>query len=431
MKFLLVKTSRKQEGILLFRIFFLLLFGFALVYLSIGLEGGITKVLYPLSLGLVFYLIHWIWNFIGYRGDELLFSLTACLAVLGLIMIYRLKPELLIDQVMWILLGLLIMFLITVFFKDYRRLEKYKYFMAFLSVVLLVATVIAGVQVGGAKAWLNLGFVRFQPAEIVKILMVIFLAGFLKDRRELLSSPTWKVGNYLLPSPRDFGPLLLMWGLALILLIFQKDLGMALLLFGIFLAMLYIATSRVSYILVGVILFLLGASACYFLFSHVQIRVDTWINPWTTVHGRGYQITQALFSLGAGGIFGTGLGLGHPSFIPAVHTDFIFAAMGEELGLLGASCVLLVYILLIYRSFRVALQSADDFSLLLASGLATIFAWQTFVIIGGVIKFIPLTGITLPFISYGGSSVMANFIILGLLLNISDQNRRAIEGYEK
>jgi len=428
---LLIKTQRKQEQELLFRIVFLLLFSFALVYLSIGVEAGIAIFLYPLGLSLSFYLVHWVWEITKYKGDQLLFSLAACLISIGLVMVYRLKPELLDDQLLWIVLGLMVLLLATILFRNYHKLEEYKYFSAFLGLLLLVVTVIGGVQIGGAKAWIDLGFVRFEPAEIVKILVVVFLAGFLREKRELLSLPTWKIGNYLLPHPRHFGPLLLMWGLSLILLVFQKDLGMALLIFGIFLAMLYVATSRFSYILVGIILFLFNAWLAYLLFSHVRVRVDTWINPWLYLHGKGYQITQALFSLGAGGIFGTGLGLGHPEFIPAVHTDFIFAAIGEELGLIGASFVLLLYLLLIYRSFRIALQAQDEFGLLLAAGLSTVLAWQTFVIISGVIKLIPLTGITLPFISYGGSSLMANFIILALLLNISDKNGRAREVNER
>lgn len=422
--------QRKQERELLSRILFLLIFSFTLVYLSIGVKRDPIGLAYALGLGLAFFLVHWIWVLTKYKGDQLLFALAACLVGIGLAMIYRLKPQLLADQLTWIGLGLLTLLVITLFFKQYLKLEEYKYLSASLGLALLVATVIGGVQVGGAKAWLDLGFVRFEPAEIVKILIVIFLAGFLRDKRELLSTPTWKVGNYLLPHPRYFGPLLLMWGLSLILLVFQKDLGMALLLFGIFLAMLYVATSRLSYLAVGVVLFLFNSWLAYLLFAHVRVRVDTWLNPWDFIHGKGYQITQALFALGSGGIFGTGLGLGHPQFIPAVHTDFIFAAIGEELGLLGASFILLLYLLLIYRSFKVALEARDDFSLLLAAGLASVLAWQTFVIIGGVIKLIPLTGITLPFISYGGSSLIANFIILALLLNISDKSRRMIEDNE-
>lgn len=424
------KIQRKQEGELLFRILFLLLFSFTLVYLSVGAKGNISTIAYAFGLGIAFFVVHWTWVLTKYKGDQLLFSLVACLVGIGLAMIYRLKPQLLVDQLTWIGLGLITLLVITLFFRQYSKLEEYKYFSAFLGLGLLIATVIGGVQVGGAKAWLDLGFIRFEPAEIVKILIVIFLAGFLKDKRELLSTPTWKVGKYLLPHPKYFGPLLLMWGLSLIILVVQRDLGMALLLFGIFLAMLYVATSRLSYVLVGIVLFLFNSWLAYLLFNHVQVRVETWLNPWNFIHGKGYQITQALFALGAGRIFGTGLGLGHPQFIPAVHTDFIFVAIGEELGLLGASFILLLYLLLVYRSFRVALEARDDFSLLLATGLATVLGWQTFVIIGGVIKLIPLTGITLPFISYGGSSLIANFIILALLLNISDRNRRALEDNE-
>jgi len=415
---------RCQETVLLTENFFFLFLGFLLVYLALGKQGGANIFFYPLVLGLAFYFVHLIWILTKYQGDQMLFSLIACLLVLSTIMIFRLKPSLLLNQVTWICLGLTVLLVMTVFLQNYKKLEKYKYFSAFLSLSLLIITVLFGEQIGGNKSWLNLGFLRFEPAEIVKILMVIFLAGFLQEKKELLSESTWRVGKFSLPHPQSLGPLLLMWGVSLILVIFQKDLGMALLLFGIFLAMLYVATSRWSYVLVGISLFLLGSWLCYLLFAHVQVRVDTWLNPWISVHGKGYQITQSIFSLAAGGLFGTGLGLGHPQYIPAVHTDFIFAALAEELGWTGAVMILLIYLLIFYRSFRIAIQAKDEYSVLLAVGLSTVLAWQTFVIIGGVIKFIPLTGITLPFISYGGSSLVANLAILALLLNISHETKK-------
>lgn len=414
--------KRSYEGILLFSGLVLLFLGYFLVHLALGYKAGHPWSILILALG--FCLVHFIWRLTGYQGDEMLYSIVVLLVILGLVMIYRLKPVLLVSQVGLIILGLVSLLVVTLFFQGYHKLEKYKYLSALLSLCLMLATILIGVQVGGNKSWLSLGFIRFEPAEIVKILMVVFLAGYLQERRELLSTPTWKIGRFFFPHPRHFGPLLSMWGLSLLLVIFQKDLGMALLLFGIFLAMLYVATSRISYVLIGIILFFVGAWGCYLLFDHVQVRINTWLDPWAYLHGKGYQITQSLFSLGAGGFFGTGLGLGHPYYIPAVHTDFIFSAIGEELGLIGGVMVLLIYLLLVYRSFRIAVQARDDYSLLLAVGLSTILAWQTFVIIGGVIKLIPLTGITLPFISYGGSSLVANFIIVALLLNISNYNRR-------
>jgi len=210
-----------------------------------------------------------------------------------------------------------------------------------------------------------------------------------------------------------------MWGFSLVLLIFQRDLGTALIFFGTFLAMIYIATGRWSYIVSGALLFGFGASICYFLFRHVRVRVAIWLNPWVDIDGKGYQIVQSLFAVGSGGIYGTGLGLGQPTLIPAVHTDFVFSAWSEEMGLLGAVALLAIYVLIIYRGFRIALTANTGFGLLLASGLTSLLAIQTLVIVGGVIKLLPLTGVTLPFVSYGGSSLVSSYIMLGLLTKIS------------
>ncbi|MGB9825546.1 MAG: FtsW/RodA/SpoVE family cell cycle protein, partial [Desulfofundulus sp.] len=223
------------------------------------------------------------------------------------------------------------------------------------------------------------------------------------------------------PAPQEWGPLIAMWGVSLILLIFQKDLGAALIYFSTFLAMVYASTGRVAYICLGGALFLAGAAGSYALFEHVRLRVEVWLNPWRYVETAGYQVVQSLFALAAGGLTGSGLGGGLPLFIPAVHTDFIFAAITEEMGLAGGLGVLMIYMLFVYRGFLIALASPDDFACLLATGLTALMGLQAFIIMAGVTKLLPLTGVTLPFLSYGGSSLVANFIILGLLLNISHE----------
>jgi len=257
--------------------------------------------------------------------------------------------------------------------------------------------------------------------------LVAFFAAYLVGVREVLTVSTRRVLGVPLPPFRYLAPLLTIWGLSLLLMVFMKDLGTSLLFFGALLALIYVATGRFFYVGVGVVLFLVGAVALYFVFSHVQTRVDIWLDPWVDPRGKGYQIVQSLFSLAAGGLFGRGLGQGYlilqsgNTIIPNLETDFIFSAIGEELGLVGAVGIILLYLIFTYRGLRVAMQGRDDFSRLLATGLTSIFALQAFIIIGGVIKLIPLTGITLPFVSYGGSSVVANFMLLALLLRASDR----------
>jgi cell division protein FtsW (lipid II flippase) len=267
--------------------------------------------------------------------------------------------------------------------------------------------------------------VYFQPSELLKVLFVIFLAAYLADQRELLIYATWRLGPLRLPPLPYLLPLVVMWLLVLGLVVVQRDLGAALLFFGIFLALLYAATARLDYVLAGLLAFAVGATVCYQLFGHVQDRVAIWLDPWAYAQGRGYQIVQALIALGAGGVFGAGLGYGYPEYIPAVHTDFVLAAIGEELGLLGSLAVVGLYLLLVYRGFRIALRAPEPYWQLLAVGLTTVLGLQALVILGGTIRLIPLTGITLPFVSYGGSSLLVNYLAIGLLLRISGESQIA------
>ncbi|MHB8842131.1 MAG: FtsW/RodA/SpoVE family cell cycle protein, partial [Candidatus Aquicultor sp.] len=329
------------------------------------------------------------------------------------------KPSLATTQSMWILAGTIAALIALVAVRRYQWLKEYKYTWAILGILLLFSPIFVGVERGGSKLWLVLGPFTFQPAEMAKILFVFFLAAYLEEKRELLSISTRRAFKVWLPELKHLGPLTVMWLMSLVILVLERDLGTSLLFFGLFLAMLYVATGRPIYVSLGSFLFVAGAAACYFAFSHIQTRVDIWLDPWIDPSGKGYQIIQSIFAIASGGLAGTGLGLGHPTLIPAVRTDFIFAAIAEELGLLGGIAVILIYLLFISRGLRIALSASDDFGRLVATGLASVFALQTFTILGGTMKLIPLTGVTLPFISYGGSSILMNFILLALFLAVS------------
>jgi cell division protein FtsW (lipid II flippase) len=304
-------------------------------------------------------------------------------------------------------------------------LKRYKYTFAALGIGLVLITMVFGIDPNGsgARLWLGFGELLFQPSEILKILLVFFVASYLDDKRELLSVHLTRIGSFELPPIPYLMPLLLMWGLSVLLLIGQKDLGPTFLLFGVFLGMLYAASSRSIYVWAGLILLVIAAYGSYHVFSHAHNRIDVWLDPWSDPQNRGYQVIQGLVALASGGVFGVGLGFGYPLLIPAVHTDFPFAAIGEEMGLLGTMGVVLLYLVLTYRGMKTAVEASDSFDQLVALGLTITVGLQAIIIIAGNLKLIPLTGITLPFVSYGGSSLASNFIILGLLLRISERER--------
>jgi peptidoglycan glycosyltransferase len=393
------------------------------VSVQLARDGRILPkaLFYPAAVISVLLLLHLAMRFLLPRADSLLLPIAGGLTSLGMVMIYRIDPGLARAQLIWIVVAGVAFVLVVAFLRNYEVLARYKYTLGLLALALLASTMILGQEVNGAKLWLRIGPMSFQPSELAKILLVIFLAAFFAEKHELLSISTHKVLGIPIPEIKYFVPLLLMWGMSVLMMIFQKDLGSSLLFFGIFISMLYVSTARKTYVLVGAALFLLGAYLCYLAFAHVEVRVLTWLNPFSpkTIEGSSYQISQSLFALSSGGLTGSGLGLGHPTFIPSVSTDFIFSAIGEELGLIGAASVVLMYVLFVARGARVALRHSEDFGKLLAVGLVSIIAIQSFIIMGGVTRLIPLTGITLPFISYGGSSLLANFILLGLLLIVS------------
>ncbi len=352
-------------------------------------------------------------------GDPVLFSVVAFLSGLGLAEVLRLDPVLASRQLGHISVGLAIACVILTLVPDLAVLERYKYVSAACSVLLLGVTIVFGVEAGGARSWIDLGSVAVQPSEAAKILMVVFYAGYLKDTRILLRKTSRRVLGIYVPEPSYVGPLVLMWGISLALLVFQKDLGAALLFFGVFLAMLYMASGRLTYVAGGIVLLAIAGAACYAAFPHVRARIDVWVDPWQHLDSGGYQVTQSLFGLAAGGLIGAGPGLGMPSLIPAAPTDFIFAAICEEMGVLGGLAVVGAYALLAYRGFAWARRSSDDFLALVAAGLSSLIGLQAFTIMAGVVGLVPLTGVTLPFVSYGGSSMIASFAGVALVLRVA------------
>ncbi len=395
--------------------------GFIAVQLARDARVVPASLVYPAAAAGVFLVLHVVVRVFVPRADGLLLPLSAALTFVGLVMIERLEPRLALEQLVWIAVAAACFVLVVLLLRNYEVLAQYKYTLGVLALLLLASTMVLGKEVNGARLWLQIGPLHFQPSEIAKILLVIFLAAFFAEKHELLTVSTHRVLGVPVPELKYFVPLLLMWGVSVLMMIFQKDLGSSLLFFGIFICIAYAATARKTYVFVGLALFALGAYGCYLAFGHVQVRVLTWLHPFDpgTIQNQSYQISQSLFALSAGGVSGTGLGLGYPNFIPASTTDFIFSAVGEELGLLGAASIVLVYVLMVYRGVKVALAHRDDFGKLLAVGLVSIVALQSFLIMGGVTRLIPLTGITLPFVSYGGSSLVANFILLGLLVVLS------------
>ncbi|HZS00139.1 MAG TPA: FtsW/RodA/SpoVE family cell cycle protein [Chloroflexota bacterium] len=360
-------------------------------------------------------------------ADQLLLPLVVTLAAVGLLMVGRLEPSLFWRQAIWIAVGALALVGVLTLLPSVDWLAAYKYTWAAAGCLLVLATFILGVDLNGSgmRLWIGAAGVYFQPSELYKLILVIFLAAYLAEKRELIVLAGWRVGPLRLPPVPYLLPMVAVWLLALGLVVVQRDLGAALLFFGIFLALLYVATERLGYVLAGLGAFAAGGVLAYRLFGHVQDRVAIWLDPWSRAQERGYQLVQALIALAAGGVFGSGLGYGYPEYIPAVHTDFIIAAIGEELGLLGTLGVVALYLLVVYRGFRIALRAPDPYLQLLAVGLSTVLGLQALVILGGTTRLIPLTGVTLPFVSYGGSSLLVNFAIVGLLLRISTERPRA------
>ena len=382
---------------------------------------GPLLVLAALAVG-----VHTAVRVLAPRADPLILPLLVMLNGLGLVLIRRVDlaegTSFAVSQLVWTALGLACLTATLLLVRDHTTLTRLSYTFGLVTLVLLALPLlpVIGQEVNGARLWIDLGPLRFQPGEVAKLTLVIFLAGYLDRTRALLTVAQHRVGPLLLPAPRHLAPLLTAVLLALLVLVVQKDLGSSLLLFGIVVVMLYAATGRLAYPAVGLVTFAIGAAVAYRLFGHLRERVSVWLDPFADPLDAGYQVVQVLFAIANGGLVGTGLGQGSPDGIPFAHTDAIFAVAGEELGLLGATGILLAYGLLVARGMRIALRCRDDVGTLLAVGLTSIIGLQVFVIIGGLTRIVPLTGITLPMISYGGSSLVANHVLLALLLRIDD-----------
>ncbi|MEX1158444.1 MAG: FtsW/RodA/SpoVE family cell cycle protein [Thermomicrobiales bacterium] len=380
-------------------------------------------------MGAVFFISAWL-SATGFQGDQVLFPIVVCIAGLGLLIIQRLAPDLneinsaaygnlARNQIIYLTAGFVMLLGICTFVRQIGWLRRYKYTWAFAGIAMMTATMLIGTEYNGARLWINIGPFSVQPSEIAKVAMVVFLAAYLAENRDLIIS-NYQVGPVRIPPLPYLAPMILMWGFSLLIVVLQNDLGTALLFFGVFLSMLYLASGRLLYVVVGLATFALGVYVAYNLFDRIGLRVSSWLNPWADPLDSGYQPVQSEYAMATGKLFGTGLAQGHPTFVSEVHSDYIFAAIGEELGLMGTLVVLLLFLLLVFRGFYIALNARDSFGRLLAAGLTTILALQALIIVGGTIRLIPLTGITLPFISAGGSSLLTNFIIIGLLMRISD-----------
>jgi len=413
-----IPHSRRSELILLLFAALVAALGGALICLGIGLElWRLTRAIAVVGAVIVAALML---DIADPRRDRWLLPIVAMISVLGFLLLWQLDSGAAARQLVWIVSGAWVMIAVYYLIEDVRDLSRLKYTSGLLALALVGLTLAFGVEKGGARLWLAVpGLISFQPTELVKIFMCIFLAGYVSDRAELLRDDTRPVAGFQMPRLRYIAPLVLMVVFSLAIFVGQRDLGAAVLFFGLFVAMTYLGTGRKSYALIAVVLFAIGAVGAYYGFTHVQTRVDMWLNPWLEPTDRGYQILQALFALAEGGLVGTGFATGGGAGIPAATTDLIFAVAAQQFGLIGAVGIVLLFALAAYRSFAIAWQSTDSFGALLAAGLAVVFSLQTLVIIGGVTKLIPLTGITLPFMSYGGTSVVVNFIAVALLLAVS------------
>jgi cell division protein FtsW (lipid II flippase) len=442
-----VTSARNRELGALVPVALLLTAGFAAVFAQEEARLGNLSLIYGAYFLALCLATHVFLRIRLPDADPYLFPLVALLTAFGLVMIYRIDADLARDQANWFVFGLLLFALTIQFLRDYDVLERYRYTIAAVGLLLLLAPRLPGIgeQVNGAYLGVKIGPLAFQPAEFSKICIVVFLASYLREHREVLIVGARRILGVTLPPLKHLGPLLVVWGASMFMLVFIRDLGSSLMFFAAFLALLYVATGRFSFVVIGMAMFVVGAWFFASTVPHVGDRVDVWLNPYNDPAtgrydpgGSGYQILQSIFAQADGGLFGKGFGQGlitipgtDDALLPAAQTDTIYALIVNELGLFGACGMILTYMLVTARGFKVALLADDGFSKLLATGLTAVFAIQAFVIIGGVTRVIPLTGVTLPFVSYGGSSIVANFVLLALLLLISDRARRQARGIEE
>jgi len=432
-----VPRKRRGAELILLAVALVICIG-AYCAVGIGVEGRVPAFVYKLAAGLVgaALVTHLIVRWVAPYADPVLLPTVITLNGLGLAMIYRIDlanlandgPDadtLATQQLIWTALGIALFVVVIIVVRDHRKLQAMTYTFGLAAIALLLLPLVPGLgkDINGARIWIGLGPFSFQPGEFAKICLALFFAGYLVVKRDALALAGRRILGIDLPRGRDLGPILLAWLFSLGVLVFETDLGSSLLFFGLFVVLLYVATERPGWLVVGSLLFGAGAYVGYLAFSHVRFRVDGWLHPFADPDAN-YQIIQAMYGMANGGLLGSGLGQGSPDITPFSYSDFIIASMGEELGLAGLMAILLMYGLIVERGLRVALVCRDGFGKLLATGLAVSITLQVFVVVGGVTRLIPLTGLTTPFLSYGGSSILANWVIIALLLRISDQSRR-------
>lgn len=417
-------TRRNLELVLLCIAAPLVILLFAMIALGEGSSLSWENLGVPVGIFATFIIAHLAIRKLAPGADPALLPLSFALSGIGIAFITRLAPELAMRQVLWLFVGVVCMLLVLIFLKNLDKTANYKYTLMIVGFLLLLSPLLPGIgqEIYGSRIWISIAGISFQPGEIAKILIVLFLAGYLAQNREMLSIFTRKIGPFKLPDFATLLPLLVMWAISLLIVIFEKDLGSALVVFFVFITMLYVATGKKTYLVIGFVLIAIGGVAAFLLFSHVQVRVDTWLDPFKDATGDGYQLVQAIFSIADGGLFGVGIGNGMSDQIPIVESDFIFAAIAEETGLLGAAGLLLLYLCFAIRGLVTAARAKSDVSSFIAVGLTASIILQAFIIVGGVTRFIPLTGLTLPFVSQGGSSLLASFIAIGFLLRCGDQS---------
>ncbi|HEY7738698.1 MAG TPA: FtsW/RodA/SpoVE family cell cycle protein [Candidatus Limnocylindria bacterium] len=427
-------TARRTELALLVPILVLVPLGVIVTHVA---QSGVLET-GPLAVAVAFVVLFGVAHFAlsanGHHGDELLLPAVAGMSAFGVVMLNRLPQDLagnaafglgmIGTQMIWFAVGLVAMLVVAIGLRDDGFMRHYKYSWGLFAAALLVITFLFGTEVNGARLWIIVGPFGFQPSEAIKVMLVIFLAGYLAENRAVLAGANLRLGPVSLPPLPYLAPMLVVFAAVMLVVVVSRDLGTALLFFGVFLTMLFVATGRRAYVLLGMVMFIAGSAMAYVLFPHVAERIDVWLDPWADPNDTGYQAVQAIYAFARGGLLGEGLGQGLPAIngilpIPAVHTDMIFAAIGEELGLLGGVALLGLVAVVMARGLRIAVLARDDFSTMLATGLAAGLVLQSLIIIGGNLKVVPLTGITLPFVSYGGSSLLASFVVVGLLLSVS------------
>lgn len=434
-----VSTRRSAELALLIGAWLIGVFAWILVDAATG-AGAFAGWTTLISSGVLLLIAHGVVRTQAPYADPILLPVAALLNMLGLAMIHRLdiaqeqralangSPKPTPDvfaQITWMALGLVLFMITLTLLRDHRKLQRRTFIFGAFGIALLFMPLlpVIGSEVNGARLWVEIGTFTFQPGELAKIALAIFFAGYLVSRRHTLALIQTKVANLPLPRAKDVGPLILIWLLALLVLIGERDLGTSLLIFGLFIVLLYVGTGRRAWVVLAGVLLVLGGILAYLNFSHVQTRFSVWLDPFADADGRGYQIVQSLYGLANGGIFGTGWGRGYPQLVPFAKTDFITSALGEELGLTGLIAIFILYAIIVERGARAAVATRDPFGNLLAIGLSTVIGLQAFIVIGGVTRLIPLTGLTTPFLSYGGSSLISNYILIAILIRISNAAR--------